>query len=252
MKMKDPSDIIGLDVQDLPLEALLELAQIYLGLAFSHYGLWAARVSDQVGPDATARMEPIVSSIYFPRVIDRLFPYLNRERVSVPGEILSGFSKEEALFMVEAIAKTWLTGDGVWFRQVEMEYGMEMAKKINDACWRLFCALEAAKIKEFLNLGASSGLEGLDAALKLRIYSSFNSHQSEWDDQGALIFRMTACRVQTTRRGKGLEDYPCQSAGIAEYSGFASGIDPEIKTHCVSCPPVIESDKGFCIWRFTI
>lgn len=250
--MNKPKDIMGLDVPDLPKEALEELAQMYLGQAFAHYGLWLSQVSSELGPERAVNMEAAVSSRYFPRIIDRLFPYLNQPTVKAPIELLSNMAREELQLLVEAIAKTWLTGDGLWFQIIEIEHGMEAAKKINDACWSIFSALEAAQIKSFLGLGDSGGLDALDAALKLRIYSSFNSHESERDEQGALIFRMTACRVQTVRKEKGLEEYPCESAGIAEHSGFASTIDRRIITQCLRRPPLIVPDEGFCTWRFSM
>jgi hypothetical protein len=63
---------------------------------------------------------------------------------------------------------------------------------------------------------------------------------------------MNNCRVQAARKNRGLADYPCKSAGIVEYSTFASQIDSRIKTTCVACPPDEHPVEWFCAWRFTI
>ncbi len=246
------SNIAEMDVSELPTEHLSSLAVIYMEQTFSHYGIWLSQAALELGSPSAAIIEHTVSKRYFPRIIDRLYPFILPPAPEKAKEFLSNLEREDLLLIIEALAKTWLTGDGLWFQTIENEFGMETAKKINDSSWSVFAPIEATRLKSFLNLAHEPGLIGLDAALKLRIYSCFNSHLSELDDDGALIFRMLACRVQSVRRQKGLEDYPCQSAGEAEYSGFASVIDPRIKTTCLMCPPQIVPDQGFCVWRFSI
>jgi hypothetical protein len=63
---------------------------------------------------------------------------------------------------------------------------------------------------------------------------------------------MNDCRVQSARKRKGLDDYPCKSAGIIEYSTFAAAIDTRIKTECIGCPPDKHPDEWYCAWKFSI
>jgi hypothetical protein len=112
--------------------------------------------------------------------------------------------------------------------------------------------VEAFKIRQYLELGEAGGLEALEKALKLRIYASINAHSVSWSDDGALLFTMTECRVQSAPSRKDLEHYPCKTAGIVEYTHFAKGIDPRIKTECVWCPPDRVPDEEFCTWRFSL
>ena len=63
---------------------------------------------------------------------------------------------------------------------------------------------------------------------------------------------MVDCRVQSARKRKGLDDFPCKSVGIEEYSGFARTIDERIKTTCISCPPDDHPDDFFCAWEFVV
>ena len=91
----------------------------------------------------------------------------------------------------------------------------------------------------------------LEKALGYRLYAGINEQAATYTEDGALEFRMIDCRVQSTRRRKGLPDFPCKSVGIVEYSQFAKTIDSRIKTECLACPPDPVGD-AFCSWRFTL
>jgi hypothetical protein len=49
----------------------------------------------------------------------------------------------------------------------------------------------------------------------------------------------------------GLDDFPCSSVGIVEFSTFARTIDPAIRTRCLHCPPDAPEGK-YCAWEFTV
>jgi len=54
------------------------------------------------------------------------------------------------------------------------------------------------------------------------------------------------------RKRKGLEDYPCKSGGLIEYTTFAATIDKRIKTRVIGCPPDKHPVEWFCGWHFYI
>ncbi len=93
---------------------------------------------------------------------------------------------------------------------------------------------------------------GLARALHFRVYARLNTQRTYFEEDGALVFEMNVCRVQAARRKKGLDDYPCKSAGLVEYSYFANGIDSRIRTECIGCPPDPHPEDWFCAWRFTL
>jgi hypothetical protein len=68
----------------------------------------------------------------------------------------------------------------------------------------------------------------------------------------SVVFQMNDCRVQSARTRKGLEDYPCKSGGIVEYTYFARAIDDRIATECIGCPPDAHPKEWCCAWRFTL
>lgn len=129
---------------------------------------------------------------------------------------------------------------------------MNDAKRGNDSCWAYFSPFEAKSIKNFLGLEENPGLEGLIKALFFRVYARINTQSIVDETQDSFVFQMNECRVQTARKKRGLDDYPCKSAGLVEYTYFARSIDPGIKTECVGCPPDAHPDNWYCAWKFSI
>jgi hypothetical protein len=106
-------------------------------------------------------------------------------------------------------------------------------------------------IKSFLQLPRRSGLDGLEQALSFRLYAHINEQTIERSGD-ELILRMVKCLVQKTRKLNKLPDYPCKSAGMAEFPAFAKMIDSRIRAECINCPPDEHPKAWFCAWRFYI
>ena len=159
--------------------------------------------------------------------------------------------REKLLELMEAHAKNWLALDGVWFQSVEERWGMEEAMLHDARAWERYTVIEARRIKDFLGLPERAGLEGLRRALGFRLYAALNAHEF-LEEEGALVYRVTDCRVQQARARKGMPWHPCKSVGLVEYGGFARTIDPRIETACLRCYPDPEADDGCCAWRFTL
>ncbi len=166
--------------------------------------------------------------------------------------VFEAMSREELLKVVEMFAKSWLAHDGCWFLAAEERFGLEAAIELDTESWRRFAAAEAARIVRTFGLPQRGGLEALERALSLRMYAAINPQHVEWADGGRrLRFFMDSCRVQETRRRKGLADFPCKPVGTVEFSTFARTIDPRIRTECLRCPPD-EVGTGACAWEFTL
>ncbi len=160
-------------------------------------------------------------------------------------------SREELVRMVEMFAKNWLAHDGCWFLAAEEKLGMDAAIDLDRESWRRFSAAEARRIMESFGIAEGGGLPALATALKYRLYAAVNKQTADWTKDGALEFRMIECRVQLTRRRKGLSDFPCKTVGIVEYTEFARAIDPRIQTECIRCPPD-PTGETYCVWRFRL
>lgn len=161
-------------------------------------------------------------------------------------------TKEELLDLLADFAKRWLAHDGLWFQAVEAAHGMDEAIRCDTEAWERFTAIEAGRIRRLLNLPEQAGLDGLEQALKFRLYALVNEQVIERPDERRLIFRMNRCRVQEARERKGLAPFPCKSVGLVEYAGFAAAIDPRIKTQVLTCPPDPHPPEFHCAWQFTL
>jgi len=161
-------------------------------------------------------------------------------------------SREELLEALKAFAKNWLAHDGCWFLAAEERLGMEAAIEFDTSAWKRFAAAEARRIIDVFGVPHGGGLPALERALSLRMYAVLNEQHVEWSDDGrTLRFVMDGCRVQDTRRRKGLPDFPCRPVGDVEFSTFARAIDARIATRCVHCPPDA-NQSGACTWEFTL
>ncbi|HEX8926209.1 MAG TPA: DUF6125 family protein [Terriglobales bacterium] len=160
--------------------------------------------------------------------------------------------RDDLLKALEMFAKSWLAHDGCWFLAAEEKLGMAAAIELDAASWARFAAHEAHRIMTTFNIPHGGGLASLEQALNLRMYSLINAQHTEWsEDRQKLRMFMDVCRVQETRRRKGLPDFPCKSVGTVEYSTFARTIDSRIETACLHCPP--DADKNqYCGWEFSM
>lgn len=239
-------------IKDLSREELVQWVIEGFRRTLVHYGYWFKEVEDRVGFEKACAIEDEAGKRLLGTVLKRLFGILG---VPLEGGLparLKEMSREELLTLLDANSKNWLACDGLWFLGVESRYGMESAKHCNDTCWSHFAPYEALRIKTLLGMPESPGLEGLKTAFGYRMYAMINKQSIEDVSPGSFIFRMDECRVQSTRKAKGLPDYPCKSAGIVEFPTFAASIDKRIRTECVGCPPDQHPDEWFCAWKFTL
>jgi hypothetical protein len=167
-------------------------------------------------------------------------------------KLLEKLSKEELITIILDDAKNWLAHDGLWFQAIEKTHGMEVAINADRDAWEKFTVIEAKRIMTRLGIEAGGGIPALLECLNHRLYARLNLQQALEVSDNRAVFRMVDCRVQSARKRKGLDDFPCKSVGIVEYSEFARTIDPRIKTRCIACPPDAHPDDYFCSWEFTL
>ncbi len=166
--------------------------------------------------------------------------------------VFESMSRQDLLKALEMFAKNWLAHDGCWFLAAEERLGMESAIELDGRAWARFAVTEARRIMSTFNLPADGGLDGLARALAFRMYSLINAQRLEWSENGrCLRFYMDVCRVQETRRQKGLPDFPCKSVGVIEFETFARTVDARIRTTCLHCPPEAPQGK-YCAWEFRL
>lgn len=165
---------------------------------------------------------------------------------------LKNLTKEKLIDYIEDLSKNWLAHDGLWFQEVEKEFGIKKAIELDANSWQRFSAIEAQRIMKRFNIPNNGGIPALVTALNYRLYSNINVQETIEITENRCVFRMNDCRVQSARKRKNLPDFPCKTVGLVEYEVFAKTIDPRIKTRCISCPPDPHPDNFYCAWEFVI
>lgn len=232
-----------------------ELARLALDMfhrTMVHHVFWFKEVEHQMGFEkALELMDTAYKSIWDIQLnrLGKLFGFQLTDGIPQP---LLNMPKEKLIDVIKDLGINWLALDGIWFQTVEFKYGMNDAKRCNESCWAWFSPFEAWSIKRFLNLPEQAGIEGLKKALQLRLYAKICKQSIIDEGNNSIVFQMNDCRVQSARKRKNLEDYPCKSSGLVEHTTFARTIDSRIKTECISCPPDKHPDEWFCAWRFYI
>ncbi|MDD2483550.1 MAG: DUF6125 family protein [Eubacteriales bacterium] len=238
--------------QETSQRELAEMAIDMFHRTVMHHVLWFKEVEHQMGFE---RALEIMGTAYDKSrgiQLKRLGKLLGFDLIDGIPEPLLNMPKEKLEALIEGLGINWLAGDGVWFQAVESQYGMLDAKRCNDSCWAWFSPFEAWSIKRLLNLPEQAGIEGLKKALQYRMYAKINIQSIIDERPNSILFQMNDCRVQSARKSKGMDDYPCKSAGMVEYTNFARAIDSRIKTECIGCPPDNHPEEWFCAWRFFI
>lgn len=239
-------------IDDLTQPELVRFILDVIHRSVLHYGFWFSEVRHQLG---TERALQALESAYGRSVeiqLNRLAEALGSGTEEGLPKALLDMDRSGLKALVDGLALNWLSNDGVWFQAVEFRDGMNDAKRCNDSVWGVFSPVEAWSIKRLLNLPERPGLSGLKKALNFRIYSLINTYSLIEESPETLVLQMNDCRVQSTRKRKGLEDYACKSAGLVEYTYFARSIDDRIRTEPIGCPPDPHPPEWFCAWRFSL
>jgi hypothetical protein len=239
-------------IEELSDDDTLRLVIDFFHRIVLHYGLWFSEVRHQMGEARSLEALKTASARSAGIQAKRLAEVLGIEMQDGIPAALRRLPSEQISALLKAVSVNWLANDGVWFQTAEFASGMNDAKRCNDSCWAHFSPLEAWSIRQFLGLSEQPGLEGLKRALGFRLYAAINTQSIIDEGPGCFLFQMNNCRVQAARRRKGLDDYPCKSAGLVEYAEFARAIDSRIVTECVGCPPDAHPDEWFCAWRFRL
>jgi len=238
------------DIRHLSREDKLRLIRDFFHRTIVHYGLWFSEVKHQLGMERALAALDTASSKGIDIQLARMGKLFGVDIVDgMPAPLRDG-SDDLLDGLLDSLAVNWLANDGVWFQAVEFDHGMNDAKRCNDSCWAQFSPFEAHAIKRFLGLPGAPGLDGLKQALQFRVYARINTQSIVDEGPDAFVFQMNRCRVQAARQRKGLDDYPCKSAGLVEYTYFARAVDPRIVTECVGCPPDPHPREWSCAWRF--
>ncbi len=140
--------------------------------------------------------------------------------------------------------------DGLYYLGIEELYGTEVATRIDAKVWEVMGKIEARKLKEFLGI-TTTDIPSMMKALQYTAWAlDLEDKEVEIQKDHALI-RNVRCRVQNTRRNKGLKEFGCKPVRFGFLKAFAKEFNPDIVVTCTLCPPDKHPDDLWCQWEFS-
>jgi hypothetical protein len=141
------------------------------------------------------------------------------------------------------------TVDGLYYLGMEELYGTDIATQIDAKVWAVMGKIEARKLKEFLGI-TTNDIASMMHALQYTSWAlDLEDKQIEIQKDHAVI-RNIRCRVQNTRKNKGLPEFGCKPVRLGFLQAFAKEFNPEIVVHCILCPPDRHPEDLWCEWEF--
>jgi len=163
---------------------------------------------------------------------------------------LSQLPKETLIKFIELLSKQFIVIDGLWFTEVEKQYGTAAALEMDTMAWEKYGAIEATRIKKSLKI-EGDGLQALSKSLYFQawLYAMGFDIKTEEDK---VVLTITDCRPQKARVRDGRGEFACKGVGVALFEGFIRAIDPKLKMKCLLCPPDRHPQDEWCKWEFTL
>jgi hypothetical protein len=162
----------------------------------------------------------------------------------------SKWPKDDLVRYLEFLIHNYRVMDAFWFINLENDYDLNEACRVNEKVWGKVAQLAARDLKKRFNV-QEGGLEGFVKVKKLHPWSLLIGYQYEVEPDQVLI-KVPSCATQESRLQYGLEEYPCKAMHMAEFVNFAQEVDPRIKVECLFAPPDEHPPDMFCTWRFTL
>jgi hypothetical protein len=165
---------------------------------------------------------------------------------------LGELPKAVLMELTRMYAQNWQTLDGLWFSNVEAEYGLEAAVRIDLKNWERQSLIEAERIKKVLKLG-NGGLSSVLTALSFMSWQLTSPvFECEEESAGKIIFCYSRCPVQEGRRKQGKQEFPCKTMKLTLLSTLARAIEPRAMVKCLRCPPDPHPQEFWCKWELTM
>jgi hypothetical protein len=165
--------------------------------------------------------------------------------------IIEDIPKEKLADFVFMHLRNMWTVDGLYYLGIEERYGTKVATEIDQFVWEVMGKIEARKIKKLF------GLKGTDIATMIKglQYSGWALDLEDKEIEvlsDQTVLRNTKCRVQNTRREKGLSEFGCKPVRFGFLKSFAKEFNPEIIVECRMCPPDKHPENLWCEWVFSL
>jgi hypothetical protein len=163
---------------------------------------------------------------------------------------LLALSREQIPEFIYLQLRNLWTVDGLYFLGIEEAFGTDAATKIDAHVWEVMGKIEARKLKEFLGVRGND-IPSMMNALRCTTWALDLEDKEIIVEKNRAIVRNVRCRVQNTRRDKGLPEFGCKPVRFGFLKAFAKEFNPAIVVKCTVCPPDTHPENIWCEWEFT-
>ena len=165
---------------------------------------------------------------------------------------LEELPRETLIELARMYALNWQTLDGLWFGNVEAQYGLGAAIKLDLKNWERQSVVEAERIKKILNL-TKGGLSSVLTVLSFMSWQLVSPiFDLEEENPQKIVFYYPRCPVQEGRKRQGKQEFPCKAIKLLLLSSIARVVEPRAAVKCLTCPPDPHPDKFWCKWELTM
>lgn len=165
---------------------------------------------------------------------------------------LERLPRETLVELARMYARNWQTLDGLWFGNVEAQYGLEAAAKLDLENWQRQSVIEAQRIKKVLKLDKG----GLSSVLTVLSFMSWQlvspTFECEEESPQKIVFYYSRCPVQEGRKRQGKQEFLCKAMKLLLLSNIARVVEPRAVVKCLVCPPDHHPDDFWCKWELTM
>ncbi|RLI02205.1 hypothetical protein DRO30_03010 [Candidatus Bathyarchaeota archaeon] len=164
---------------------------------------------------------------------------------------LKSLPKDRLIDIFTLFNKNWWTVDGLWFRVVEEEFGLDAAWKVNFKVSERMAPIMAKRILKFLGFKGEK-ISELVEALKFLPWSAVQGAEVKILGEDEAILSVVECKPQKFRVKNGLKEFPCKDLGLRFFARFAEAVNPKIRVECLTAPPNPHPNNLWCQWRFKL
>lgn len=164
---------------------------------------------------------------------------------------LENLPRETLIELCRMYSRNWQTLDGLWFGNVEAEFGLNTAVKLDLKNWEKQAMLEAKRIKKVMSLD-KGGLSSVLTVLSLMSWQLTSPlFEIEFEGPDRIVFNYSRCAVQEGRAKLHKPQFPCKTMKLTLLSSIAGVVEPKAKVNCLSCPPDPHNPGYWCKWELT-
>ena len=142
---------------------------------------------------------------------------------------LEKLPKKTLIELAKMYSRNWQTLDGLWFGNVEAEFGLDAAVRLDLRSWEKQAVIEAQRIKKVLNLDKG----GLASVLTVLSFMSWQLpsplFEIEEESPERVVFYYPRCAIHESRNRQNKPVFPCKTMKLGLLSSIARVVSQRLR-----------------------